>query len=316
MGGTAGITYRGTLPITRIAVRASMKRIVAVLAIYLTLEPTAPLSAKVERPPAPSLELNTLLMHATFLIVGPKKADVTKQSFGTIFAMALPKKDDPAQGTMVLVTAAHVLNDIGGDEATVLVRRKKSDGTYEPFDAKIAIRKNDVPLYVAHQAADVAVMYGNLPDEVPITGVTPEFLAADKRLENVEVHPGDEIGVLGFPLFTSAPGGFPILRSGRIASYPLTPSKGIKGFVVDLFLYPGNSGGPAYFMFVNRFYKGGLHLGVEQGILGLVIQESRSNIPEFRDKMLNLGVIVPAVFIKETIDLLVNDTTGTLKPYD
>jgi hypothetical protein len=159
-------------------------------------------------------------------------------------------------------------------------------------------------------------MYGNLPDDVPLTGVTPIFLAGDDRLNDVEVHPGDEIGVLGFPLVATAPGGFPILRSARIASYPLVPAKSVKGFLVDLFLHPGNSGGPAYFTFVNRFYKGNIHLGVEQGILGLVIQESRSNVPEFKDKALNLGVIVPAVFIKETIDLLVNDTTGTLKPYD
>jgi hypothetical protein len=80
---------------------------------------SGPLSADVQRPPAPSVELNTLLMHATFLIVGPNKTDIKRQSFGTIFAMALPKTDAPSEGTIVLVTAAHVLNEIGGDEATV-----------------------------------------------------------------------------------------------------------------------------------------------------------------------------------------------------
>jgi hypothetical protein len=113
-----------------------------------------------------------------------------------------------------------------------------------------------------------------------------------------------------------SPGGFPILRSARIASYPLTPAKSVKGFYVDLFLYGGNSGGPAYFTFVNRIYHASVHIGIQQGILGLVIQESRSNLPEFKDKALNLGVIVPAGFIRETIDLLINDTSGTFKPYD
>jgi hypothetical protein len=293
-----------------------MKRMVPFLVSLLAVGLGRASFADVQRPPAPGTELNTLLMHSTFLIVGQSRVDVGKQSFGTIFAMALPKKDDPAQGTLILVTAAHVLNDIGGDEATVLVRRKKADGTYEPFDGKIAIRKNGTPLYVTHPMADVAVMYGNLPDEVPITGATPEFLAGDVRLNDVEVHPGGEINVLGFPLAASAPGAFPILRSARIASYPVIPSRNVTGVLVDLFLYPGNSGGPAYFTFVNRFYKGQIHLGVAQGILGLVIQESRSTIPEFKDKPLNLGVIVPAAFIKETIDQLVNDQTGTLKPYD
>jgi hypothetical protein len=121
--------------------------------------------------------------------------------------------------------------------------------------------------------------------------------------------------VLGFPLAASTPGAFPIIRSARVASYPITPAKHVKGILVDLFLYPGNSGGPVYFTFVNRFYKNQLHLGVERGILGLVTQESRSNIPEFKDKPLNLGVIVPAVFIKETIELLIKEPTGTIKPY-
>jgi len=293
-----------------------MKRQIALLMACLLVGFSGPAYAEVQRPPAPSFELNTLLMHSTFLIVGRNKNDAQKQTFGTIFAMALPKKDSPTEGTLVLITAAHLLNDIAGDEATVLVRRKNSAGTYDAFRATIAIRKNGQPLYVTHPTADVAAMYGNLPDDVPMTGVTPTFLADDERLGGVEIHPGDEINVLGFPLAASAPGAFPILRSARIASYPLIPSKDVKGFLVDLFLYPGNSGGPAYFTFVNRFYKGSIHLGVEQGIVGLVIQESRSNIPEFKDKPLNLGVIVPAVFIKEAIDLLVNDTTGTLKPYD
>jgi hypothetical protein len=170
-----------------------MKRMFAIIIIALVAVGVTDPSAVAQRPPAPNLELNTLLMHATFLIIGPNKTDARKQSFGTIFAMALPRKDDPNQGTLVLVTAAHVLNDIGGDKATVLVRRKNTDGTYLPFEAIIDIRKNTVPLYVIHPTADVAVMYGNLPDDVPITGVTPEFLADDKRLEDIDVHPGDEI---------------------------------------------------------------------------------------------------------------------------
>jgi len=276
---------------------------------------SAPATADTIRPPSPSEELNTLLMHSTFLIVGPKKANNKQQTFGSIFAMALPKEGSKYEGTLILVTAAHVLNEIDGDEATVVVRRKVADGTYQPFDAKVKIRKNGTPLYVTHPSADVAVMYGDLPEEVPMTGAVPAMLVTDDRLDDIEVHPGDEIGVLGFPLAASAPGGFPILRSARIASYPLTPTKNVKGVLVDLFLYPGNSGGPVYFSFVHRVYKKQIHFGVEQGILGLVIQESHSIIPEFKDKPLNLGVIVPAVFIKETIDLLVNDTTGTIKPY-
>jgi hypothetical protein len=267
------------------------------------------------RPPSPSDELNTLLMHSTFFISGQKKNEPLRASFGSIFAMALPKEGSTTEGTLILVTAAHVLNDIAGDQATLTVRRPKRDGTYEPYAVPIQIRRNDTPLYVQHPTADVAVLYGDLPSDVPITGAIPAMLATDESMADIEVHPGDEVHVLGFPLAMMATGAFPILRSARIASYPLTPAKTVKGVWLDLFLYPGNSGGPVYYTFVNRFFKKQVHLGVAQGILGLVIQESRSGIPEFMDKPLNLGVIVPATFIKETIDLLVNDTTGTIKPY-
>ena len=258
-----------------------MKHALRGIALALLIA-SAPAVADTIRPPSPSEELNTLLMHSTFLIVGPTKANDKQQTFGSIFAMALPKEGSTNEGTLILVTAAHVLNEIGGDDATVVVRRKNVDGIYQAFDAKIRIRKNGVPLFVTHPTADVAVMYGDLPNDVPMTGIVPAMLATDDRLDDIEVHPGDEIGVLGFPLAASAPGGFPILRSARIASYPLTPAKSVKGVLVDLFLYPGNSGGPVYFTFVHRVYKKQVHLGVEQGVLGLVIQESHSIIPRIQ----------------------------------
>ena len=42
-----------------------------------------------ETPPAPSDEINTVLMHATFLIAGKGK-DPTKTTFGTVFFMGIP----------------------------------------------------------------------------------------------------------------------------------------------------------------------------------------------------------------------------------
>src|SRR5258708_38836132 len=83
--------------------------------------------------PAPSDELNTILMHSTFRITGPLKGDPTKISFGTIFILGIPLKDDPKHAYSVLVTAAHVLDDIGADNATLLMRRRGSPGTYSAF---------------------------------------------------------------------------------------------------------------------------------------------------------------------------------------
>jgi hypothetical protein len=90
-----------------------------------------------------------------------------------------------------------------------------------------------------------------------------------------------------------------------IASYPLTPMENVKEIYFDLFINGGNSGGPIYYSYTNRLFKGQVHLGgLIQGILGLVTQEAHSSRPEFFDKTLNFGVIVPAPFIRETIRLL------------
>jgi hypothetical protein len=143
------------------------------------------------RAPSPSEELNTLLMHATFLIVGPTK-ESNKISFGTVFVMGLPFKNDPKLAHIVLVTAAHVFEGISGDNATLLLRRKNADGTYEAFGYQFPIRKDGRSLYIRHPSADVAAMYGNIPDEVPMTGLPPDALVTDKSLEEIEFHPGDE----------------------------------------------------------------------------------------------------------------------------
>src|SRR5260370_38755425 len=113
-----------------------MKRTITALLCAVILGTACPAYTEVQRPPSPSLELNTLLMHATFFVVGRSKVDGMKQSFGTICAMALPKKDKPAEWTLLLVTAAHVLNDIEVDDARAVAGRSKRVGRYQHFTAK------------------------------------------------------------------------------------------------------------------------------------------------------------------------------------
>jgi hypothetical protein len=238
-------------------------------------------------------------------------------TFGTIFVMGIPRKDNPKIAQVVLVTAAHVLEGIAGDSASLQLRRRNDAGTYTAFWYQLPIRKNGQPVYTRHPVADVAVMYADLPDDVPMTGLAPVVLVTDKSLEELEIHPGDEAFVLGFPAAAWTPGGFPILRVGHIASYPLTPMKVVKQWEFDLHVLNGNSGGPVYYTYVNRLFKGQMHLGVGQGLLGLVIQEGRSLLPEFANRDLHYGVVVPAQYIRETLDMLptVPDeaVTGSIK---
>jgi hypothetical protein len=243
-------------------------------------------------------------MHSTFLIAGPKKDEPKKTAFGTVFILGTPLKSDTKRAAYTLVTAAHVLDDIGGDIATVQMRTLTKEGTYSTFGYNLPIRKAGQPLYGKHATEDVAAMYISIPDNVPLSLLGTSLLADDASLSDIELHPGDEAFCLGFPLAASTPGGFPVLRTGRIASFPIIPAARVKSIVFDLFLYPGNSGGPVYYIYDNRIMKGGTHIGRWQGILGLVIQQANSALPEFADKPLNLGVIVPAYFIRETLSKL------------
>ena len=177
-------------------------------------------------------------------------------------------------------------------------------GSYTPFDFSFKIRKGEQNLYIKHPEFDVAIMYIDVPEHLPITVLSPAFLADDKRIEELDIHPGDTVLYLGFPLAATTQGGFSFLRGGRLSSYPLIPVNSVKEWNIDGPVDVGNSGGPVYFYYENRNYKGATHVGYQQGLLGLVIQQINSALPEFKDKSLNSGVIVPAQFIKETIETL------------
>jgi hypothetical protein len=248
-------------------------------------------------------ELNTILMNSTFELRGPSATDEGKYSVGTVFFMSKPMKDDPTRGYNVLITAAHVLDDVKGEDASLMLRSKNHDGTYSPYPFPIKIRESGQNLYVKNPDVDVAAMYLALPSVLALSFIPLGFLADDTRLLDLEVHPGDELLSLGFPLATDF-NTFPVIRAGTLASYPLTPSKAIKAYYYNFHIFPGNSGGPVYFTFANRVYKGGTHIGMAQGVIGLVSQQLSSTQPGHTGDQLDMAKIVPSSFITETIALL------------
>ena len=128
---------------------------------------------------------------------------------------------------------------------------------------------------------------------------------------------------LGYPLGLDS-SGFPVLRSGRIASYPVSPSSLAKTFLLDIRVYGGNSGGPVFFDFRKRDIPG---LPSEQwvdwvGIAGLISQDisHTSHMEDYfgsvtRRDPIGLAIVVPAEFIKQTVDkITVEQTTDEAKP--
>jgi len=266
-----------------------------------------------------SPDISEILARATYKIEG-------EGSMGTAFFVGIPIENDPYNCFPVLVTASHVLNNIKGDKA-VLYLRKKVGGLYKKVPFELTIRADGKNLWVSHEDADVAVMrIREVPEEIdkPALLAFSAWLANDGYLEDVRLHPGDEFLCLGYPLGQEAnDAGFPILRGGKI-SYPMLPTRKIGRISLGLEVFNGDSGGPVYF-----YHKGSARRDEREGgvytyqfIVGLMKSVSfdehvarpcviRLALKKFwkakeEKKLLKLAEVVPSVFIKEAIELLLS----------
>ena len=251
-----------------------------------------------------AIDLNTVMMESTCKILG-------QGSLGTGFVIGKPDKDNPQNAFYTLVTADHVLRAVQGESVVLIFRQKQKNETWKRLEILVQIRNKNKELWKKHPRMDVAAMFIRLPKNVITTLLTTKDLMDDSKLNKYEIHPGLELLCLGYPFGAEANVyGFPILRSGRIASYPLTPTKETKTFLFDFTVFRGNSGGPVYFYKQDPAYGGTRYMGTAiYGIMGLVIGETNftQKVEEFYEKRetitpLQLGVVIHATFIKELID--------------
>jgi S1-C subfamily serine protease len=272
------------------------------LALLLALA-LAPQNVPADQGPKKPVEFNTLMMESTFKIEGPSVETPGQTAVGTGFLVGKPMPNNPARLYFVLVTSAHVLADIKGEWATLILRVKTSSAPYERATHKIAIRNAGAPRWTQHPTADVAVMYVSLPDTIAVDLIPQDLLATDADFDTYEFHAGDEVFTVGYPYGLESTGfGFPVLRSGRIASHPLTPSATLKSFLVDFTVLGGNSGGPIFINQWGRQYGASVHLDERVfRILGLVSSEMRILSTGER---LNVAEVVHASFIRQTMALL------------
>lgn len=249
------------------------------------------------------MDLNTQMMRATFRLEGPG-------SQGTAFFVGRRVPSDLSKFCYILVTADHVLADMKGEFATLHLRKKEGD-RYLKFSYQFRIRNASDPVWSKHPETDVAVMYLALPEGAAVAIVPLDLLATDEELAKYEIHPGDRLSSLGYPLGVEAnEAGFPVLRSGHIASFPLTPTAEVRTFLFDLTVFGGASGGPVYFVETGRSYGGTVHASETVGfVMGLVSQQvevlqETKTLTETRKTRhpLALAVVVQASAIKEAVD--------------
>ncbi len=248
-----------------------------------------------------AVDISLDLISATVQLEQPIGGGI--RTVGTGFLISDPAPDGTPR--VVLVTANHVFERMPGDKATIGFRAEAPDGSWRYDPEKIAIRKDGKALWTHHASRDVACIAIAAPPAFARAAIPLAWLAGDDAFNAYQLGPGDEMMALGFPQGLAAnPAGFPILRSGRVASYPLEPVSAFPTFLLDFHVFPGNSGGPV-------FLEAGLHRGgaaegqpEPQIVAGMLTQQV-----ELGKENLEIGIVTQARYIRETVALL-DDTAA------
>lgn len=246
------------------------------------------------------MDLAVELIHATVQLEQPL-GDGTR-TVGTGFLISAPGPDGKPR--TVLITANHVFEKMNLAEARIGYRVANADGSWSYSPKPLKIREKDgAALWTHHPTRDVAAIAIKAPPEFAKAAIPVGYLAKDDTFDAYQVNAGNEMMALGFPRGLSAnSAGFPILRSGRVASYPLGPAAAFPTFLLDFSVFPGNSGGP---VFISRSQNQTTLTPVsakapDQGfIAGLLTQQV-----ELNSERLEIGIVTHAKYIRETIDLL------------
>jgi hypothetical protein len=220
------------------------------------------------------------------------------RTVGTGFLISDPTPDGKPR--TILITAAHVFEKMPSMSARIGYRIQGGEGVWRYDPETLKIRDGDHPLWVKHPTRDVAAMVVEAPPEFVKAAIPIKYLAQDDTFNQFNLGPGDEMMALGFPRGLAAnPAGFPILRSGRVASYPLAPATSFPTFLMDFAVFPGNSGGPVFMAQGARRRPGGSESQEVQFVAGLLTQQV-----ELSGERLEIGIVTHAKFIRETLAIL------------
>lgn len=248
-----------------------------------------------------AIDLAVDLMHATVQLEQPLGNGT--RTVGTGFLISDPGPDGKPR--TVLVTANHVLSGMPGATARIGYRIANPDGSWSYAPQPLQIRDAaGHELWTHHPSRDVAAITISAPPEFAKAAIPKDYLASDDTFTQYKVEAGDEMMALGFPRGLAAnQAGFPILRSGRVASYPIAPAKIFPTFLLDFSVFPGNSGGPVFMTEQDRRSNISTASSNSQPefIAGLLTQQV-----ELNNERLEIGIVTHAKFIRETLERLDN----------
>lgn len=260
-------------------------------------------------------KLGPILMESTFLITGSPEDTVAGTAFvmyktvsvdsssvktdSTLFSthgLLTTRRDASVQ--RVVVTAKHLLEEIKGEYA-YLVMRKKLGKQHITFTHKLKIREGDKKVWAeADEDVDIAVVALDLPheDQFEFKILSENYLIEDSGIDEMELNAGDDLQCLGFPhkvYYTNS--AFPILRSGKLASFY---EKNHNAFLFDFQVYPGNSGGPVFVNLRTEINNRGEQISIQPAIVGVISGQIESSENNFK---LQVAKVIPAKYILQAI---------------
>ena len=161
----------------------------------------------------PETRFTDELMKSTFFLVG---TDGHRSSFGTGFVLLRPFANDAKHGQAFLITAAHVFEGMPADVISLASHARTSTGwAAAPLSLRIREGADHHAVWTRHPTEDVAAV------RVAIDmALSTQVLFEAGSFGGDGLNSGDELRILGFPLgLDLQPPGFPLLRTGRVASY-------------------------------------------------------------------------------------------------
>jgi hypothetical protein len=236
---------------------------------------------------------------------------------GTGFFVRVPSAIDPILSHLYLVTAKHVIEDLGTSDAYILVNGK--DGKAKPL-------KQLGPKWWKHPSdntADVIVRQVAAQKGVEGWGAKIDDFITPEDIKKETVCVGDEVFLAGYFSPISSDRNLPIVRHGNIAMLPDEQIQTEHG-MADVYLIEARSiggisgslvavrpplrygidmpkGTMAYFDAIGKYKL----LGVMHGHWD--IKESKMNDPKIEHDRkhgvnMGIGIVVPAIKILETIN--------------
>ena len=157
-----------------------------------------------------------------------------------------------------LVTAKHVVQEHerlrrsdNRGELSIRVNPQDSSSPSEKFPvSSLALSSGSMWFFHPNPDIDLAIFPINLL-KLREQGLQSHFFANDKivantdKLKELEVAAGDGVFILGFPMnLAGVQRNYVIVRQGVIARISEMLDRASRTFLVDAFVFPGNSGGP------------------------------------------------------------------------